>query len=190
MVDNDSTDATLSIAESFGVKTIKIPTADFSYGKALNDGIRACSGEFICCLSGHCIPQNTNWLFWLHTGFHDPQVAGVYGRQKPVQSTHVLDKRDLWNLFGPERKVQTTDPFFHNANSMIRRSVWEAIPFDETANGVEDRIWAQKVLARNYKIVYEPQGAVYHPHGVNQVGDISRAERVVKVIEENRLHVS
>ena len=189
VVDNESTDDTVAIVRQHEAKLVTIGQTDFTYGKALNDGVRASTGDLICCVSGHCIPENTNWLFWLRTPFVDERVAGVYGRQLPVQATHVLDKRDMWNLFGPERKVQTSDPFFHNANSMLRRSVWEDIPFDEQANGVEDRIWAQKVLARQYTIVYEPNGAVYHPHGVNQTADIHRAERVVRAIEQNRLHV-
>ena len=189
VVDNDSADATLAVAREFDVRVVTITTDGFSYGRALNDGIRASTGELVCCLSGHCVPENTNWLFWLATAFRDEQVAGAYGRQLPVQSTHAFDKRDLWNLFGPERRVQTADPFFHNANSMIRRSVWEDIPFDEKSKGIEDRIWAQKVLARNYTIVYEPRGAVYHPHGINQTADVQRAERVVRAIEKNRLHV-
>ena len=189
IVDNESSDRTLALAKSFDVTIVSMATEHFTYGKALNDGVRASAGELVCCLSGHCVPENTNWLFWLSRAFVDPQVAGVYGRQLPVQTTHVLDKRDLWNLFGPERKTQTTDPFFHNANSMVRRSVWETVPFDETSRGIEDRIWAQQVLARGYTIVYEPNGAVYHPHGINQTADVERAERVVRAIERNRLHV-
>jgi GT2 family glycosyltransferase len=72
---------------------------------------------------------------------------------------------------------------FHNANSMIRRSVWMAVPFDEEISGVEDRDWARKVLARGYQIVYEPLASVYHHHGIHQGLDPDRAERVVRVIQ-------
>ena len=189
VVDNGSTDRTLDIVGDFEARLVSISEEDFTFGKALNDGVRASSGELVCCLSGHCIPQNTLWLFWLARGFADEKVAGVYGRQKPLQQTHVLDKRDMWNQFGPERKRQSQDPFFHNANSMIRRAVWETVPFDEKSNGVEDRLWAREVQARGFDIVYEPLAGVYHPHGINQAGDIRRAERVVDVIEKSGLHL-
>lgn len=188
VVDNDSTDATVEIARSLGVTVVAIGRDEFSYGRALNRGIERCSGELICCLSGHCVPENPNWLFWLATNFWEPDVAGVYGRQMPVQSTHALDKRDLWTLFGPERRIQTQDPFFHNANSMIRRSMWESVPFDEEISGLEDRIWARRIQSLGYKVVYEPRGGVYHPHGINQTADPVRAERVVRVMEQNGLH--
>jgi rhamnosyltransferase len=188
IVDNESTDRTREIISQFPITLVEITQAEFSYGKAINRGIAAAKGELIVCLSGHCIPANQSWLWNLQANFIAPETAGVYGRQEPIASTSVLDKRDLWNTFGHEKKVQTKDPFFHNANSMFRRSVWEEIPFDEKTSGVEDRIWAKKVLARGYNIIYEPLASVYHPHGLNQGANIQRAERVVDVIEKNKLH--
>ena len=35
---------------------------------------------------------------------------------------------------------------------MIRRSVWEQVPFDETLEASEDKLWASQVLARGFKI--------------------------------------
>jgi len=188
LVDNESTDKTLDIAKQFDCKIINISKKDFSYGKALNLGIEKSKGDFLALLSAHCIPATTNWLLKLRMNFHDEQVAGVYGKQEPIESTHPLDKRDLWNTFGLERKEQTLDPFFHNANSMIRRSVWKNIPFDEKVSGVEDRIWAKAILAEGHKIIYDPGANVYHPHGLNQANDKDRAKRVVDVIEEYELH--
>src|SRR5205085_9030828 len=60
VVDNGSTDHTLKRAQEFPVKIVHI--TDFLPGKAINDGIRASSGEILVCLSGHCIPVNSIWL--------------------------------------------------------------------------------------------------------------------------------
>ena len=60
IVDNESTDRTIIKANEFPVKIVKIK--DFFPGKAINDGIRASSGDFIVCLSGHCIPVDNQWL--------------------------------------------------------------------------------------------------------------------------------
>ena len=35
---------------------------------------------------------------------------------------------------------------------MIRRSVWEQVPFDETLEASEDKLWASQVLARGFKL--------------------------------------
>ena len=56
IVDNESTDRTVAKAQEFPIKLVTIK--DFFPGKAINDGIRASSGEYIVCLSGHCIPVN------------------------------------------------------------------------------------------------------------------------------------
>ena len=57
-------------------------------------------------------------------------------------------------IFGLDRKYQIKDSFFHNANSIIRRTAWNTISFDENVTNIEDRIWAQEVLDKNYKIMY------------------------------------
>lgn len=183
VVDNGSRDKTIDIAREFRCKVLSIGDREFSFGRALNMGIREASGEYVAVLSAHCVPLNNKWLARMVMDFTDDSIAAVYGRQEPLPDSDVFDKRDLWTVFGLEAKVQTKDFFFHNANSMIRRKLWESIPFDEELTGVEDRDWAKKVIERGYKIVYEPQASVYHFHGIHQAQDRPRCERVVRVIE-------
>jgi len=183
VVDNESTDGTLDIVQEFDCRILTISQAEFSHGRSINRGIRESCGDFIAILSGHCIPANSHWLRRLRVAFSDPAVAGVYGRQEPLPDTSDSDKRDLWTAFGLDRRIQSRDYFFHNANSMIRRAVWEAAPFNEELAGVEDRDWAKRVLAQEYRLVYEPAASVYHFHGINHGLDERRAARVARVIE-------
>jgi GT2 family glycosyltransferase len=181
LVDNRSTDQTVEKAKKFGVRLVTID--EYRPGKALNLGIRASQGEFLVCLSAHCIPRDSAWLENLLVNFDDPQVAGVYGRQEPLAQTSAQDKRDLLIAFGLDRRVQIKDSFFHNGNSMIRRAVWEQIPFDDEVTNIEDRVWAQVVLAHGYKLVYEPSASVYHHHGIHQNGNEERWLGVTRVME-------
>ena len=71
------------------------------------------------------------------------EVAGVYGRQQPMSFSSDNDKRDLVTVFGLDKKTQKKDPFFHNANSMFRRDIWNEIPFDEEVTNIEDRVWGK-----------------------------------------------
>lgn len=184
VVDNQSTDATLEMVRRFDVRVLSISDEEFTFGRSLNIGIEAAKGEYVAMISGHCIPASDLWLYRLWRNFQlDSAVAGAYGKQEPLPDSSSLDKRDLLTVFGLERRVQEKDYFFHNANSMIRRSVWERIPFDEEIDGVEDRDWARRVLDEGNKIVYEPYAVVYHHHGINHNGDRARADRVVRVIE-------
>ena len=181
LVDNESTDQTLRRARQFPIKDFSI--SDFFPGKALNLGIKESSGEFIVCISAHCIPVNDKWLSNLLANFDDDSVAGVYGRQEPMSFTPDADKRDLLTVFGLDKKVQKKDSFFHNANSVIRRDIWERIPFDEKTTNIEDRLWAQEVIKAGYHLIYEPEASVYHYHGIHQNQDHERCANVVRILE-------
>lgn len=183
IVDNDSTDRTLEIVSSYDCRVIRISDNEFNHPRALNQGIAASSGQLLACLSGHCIPVNEQWLLRLSAAFESEKVAAVYGRQEPLPDSSPFDKRDLWTTFGLDRRTQVRDFFFHNANSMIRRGIWEQLPFCEGIFGVEDRDWAKKVLGMNFVIIYEPTASVYHYHGIHHDQNSERAARVVSVIE-------
>lgn len=183
VVDNQSTDSTLGIAEWHGCKIINIGDDKFTFGRALNWGIDAAAGEYIAIISGHCVPTDDRWLSAFHSCFEDRSIAGAYGRQEPLPDTSPNDKRDLWTTFGIEPKIQKVDYFFHNANSMIVKDIWEKLPFDEEIQGVEDRDWAKKVLGLGYKIAYQPLANVYHFHGIHHDGNPERSQRVARVIE-------
>ena len=184
IVDNASVDNTIEIAKRFPVyKIINIDT--FKPGLAINQGIRESNGDFIVCLSAHCIPKDNNWLENLLANFNnDDKIAGVYGRQLPVSFTEPIDKRDLLLVFGQDKRVQYKDYFFHNANSMFTRKIWEKFPFNEEVTNIEDRVWGKEVISEGYHIIYEPEASVFHHHGLHQGNELKRAKGVVSIIEK------
>lgn len=182
IIDNQSTDKTIEKARQFPVNKF-LSCRDYLPGRALNKAIRHARGEYIVSLSGHCIPVDNKWLKNLLKNLNKKSVAGVYGRQEAMAFTPDSDKRDLALVFGLDRKVQVRDSFFHNANSMIRRRIWEKVPFDETVTNIEDRVWAQKVLQKGYRIIYEPQASAYHYHGIHQDGNAERCANVVRIMK-------
>ena len=187
LVDNYSTDKTVIKSKQFQIKKI-VSLKEYFPGHSLNEGIRYSSGDYIVCLSAHCIPVNEHWLEILVNSIEeDDSYAGVYGRQQPMNFSSSSDKRDLLVVFGLDRKIQKKDSFFHNANSIIRRTCWKKCNFDEKTSNIEDRIWAQEMLNKGFKIMYEPEASVYHYHGIHQSGNIERLNNVVKIVEENNL---
>ena len=184
LVDNESTDHTVEVAKRYPISKF-INISKFLPGKALNKGIRASTGDYIVCISAHCIPEKEDWLENMLSNFKDnPEIAGVYGRQMPLSFTDPIDKRDLLIAFGLDKRVQEKDYFFHNANSMVPRSVWKIFPFDEEVTNIEDRVWGKLVIKAGYKIIYEPKASVYHHHGLHHGNKLKRVKGVVSILEE------
>lgn len=189
VVDSGSTDNTLNIVEKFRkqnptklfVKKIK----HFRPGNALNIGVQAVDSDYFVCLSAHCLPTTQNWLHNFNV-FMDlnEDVAGAYGRQLPLSCTHPDDCRDLLITFGNEQQVYAKNTFFHNANSIVRRSVWATNKFDDEVPHIEDQIWAKAVISEGHKIAYLPDASVFHYHGIHQHGKQRsfRASNVAKLM--------
>lgn len=183
LVDNDSSDKTIQKAKQWPVKLIKIKK--FLPGDAINKGIEASNGEIIVCLSAHCIPKDKHWLSSLIKPLNNKKVAGVYGKQVPLSSSSAMNKRDLYIVFGNEKRIQKKDTFFHNANSAFMRSTWKKFPFNPELTNIEDRIWGQEVINAGFNIVYEPKSCVYHHHGIHQDANEDRARKIVKIMEND-----
>jgi rhamnosyltransferase len=186
LVDNGSTDQTLNRAKEYPVKVVTID--DFFPGKAINLGIKEAQGDYIVCLSGHCIPVNEFWLEHLLKEIDNPNIAGIYGRQEPFSFSSPLDKRDLLTVFGLDKKLQVKDHFFHNANSAFRKEIWKKFPFNEEVTNVEDRIWGKKVIEEGFNILYEPNASVYHWHGINHDLNLDRATKIINILEDFEIH--
>ena len=188
LVDNNSKDKTISIVKKNfpKVKIINYKSKIFLPGKALNLGIKKSKGSLVAMISGHCIPKNENWLNNLVQNFKNSDVIACYGRQEPSDISEPNDVRDLTYLFGLDKKIQIKDPFFHNANSMIRKSTWKKSQFDETIKHIEDRLWASLVLKNGKKIIYEPNSSVIHFHGVGHHGNLKRVSTISKILKKSK----
>ncbi len=184
-LDNKSSDASVKIAKEFDVDKVKT-IGKYLPGNAINQGIKISSGKFIVVLSAHCIPASRKWLSRMVKSIRQKNIAGVYGRQLPLHSTSSDDARDLLVTFGSENKIQKKDPFFHNANSIIKKDIWNKINFDDQITNIEDRDWAKKVLNLGYRIKYDSSASVYHFHGLHQHNNYEsfRASAVNQLIQK------
>jgi glycosyltransferase involved in cell wall biosynthesis len=184
LVDSDSEDNTVEKAQRIGIdKLVKIK--NYRPGFAINEGINVSSGEFIIILSAHCLPISNNWIKEMVDEISsNEKIVGVYGKQVPMDFSSNEDKRDLLIVFGDDPRIQIKDTFFHNANSIIKKEIWNKFKFDNNIKNIEDRIWAKKVLSNGYQIKYTPDGAVYHYHGIHQSGNAERLAGVTKIIQQ------
>ncbi len=161
VIDSGSTDATLEVAARYPVTILRIPPEDWSYPGSLNLGARRASGEILVCLSAHCPPVDDEWLANLLRHFDDPAVAAAWGpglrpgRPVPVPDRPIYQRPGCYTVANRTWGLS-------NANSALRRSLWETFPFDERLPAAEDKAWGREAMARGYSIVYEPAAAVWH----------------------------
>lgn len=164
LVDSGSTDATLAIASRYPVDVRHIRREEFSFGRSLNVGCAAARGEFIVIASAHVYPLYRDWLAKLIEPFADPATALVYGKQRGDERTKYAEHRLFASLF-PERATAPDAGYFcNNANSAIRRALWQRLPYDETLTGLEDLAWARQVVEQGHRVRYQPEATVIHVH--------------------------
>lgn len=166
LVDSYSTDRTVEIAEKHCDRILNVHPRDFTFGHSLNVGCEAARGQYLVMVSAHAIPASDAWLGSLVRHLKDDSgVAMVYGRHVGADVTKFSEKRDFARLFdGTPKRVLGLDTYSNNANSAIRKTLWDKHPFDEYLTGLEDIAWARFFADLGYAVVYEPEAAVYHIH--------------------------
>ena len=193
IVDSGSTDGTEKIATTFEAKIIRISKSEFTFGRSLNLGCAASSGELLVLLSAHCIPCDENWLLNLTT----PLLQGVseyaYGRQIPRHGVSKFSEGMVFKKYYPEHsKTPQTGFFCNNANSAITRKTWERFRFDECLTGLEDMALAKRLVASGGTVSYVASSAVEHIHeeGWNRIKIRYEREAAALVDIEPNLNLS
>jgi glycosyltransferase involved in cell wall biosynthesis len=174
LVDSGSTDATVSIAESFGARVVPIPSAEFTFGRSLNLGIRATTRELIVIASAHVYPVYPDWLEALLRPFEDSRIALTYGKQRGPVSAKFSEQQIYHQWYPDKSKPRQTTAFCNNANAAIRKSLWEENPYDETLTGLEDLAWAKWAKEQGYDITYVSEAEIIHIHNETPRGVFNR----------------
>lgn len=174
LVDSGSTDATISIAESFGARVVKIPADEFTFGRSLNLGIQAAKNDFVVIVSAHVYPVYPDWLECLLQPFEDSSIALIYGKQRGTLNSQ-FSEHQIFKQWFPEADVHhQTSPFCNNANAAIRRTLWEEHPYDETLTGLEDVAWAKWAQSKGWEVSYAAKAEVIHVHNETPRGVLNR----------------
>src|SRR5262245_41014116 len=177
LVDSGSTDNTVAIARRYGVKVVSISKGAFTFGRSLNMGCAAASGDFLVFVSAHVYPRHTSWLADLMQPFADTKVVLSYGKQRGNHLNHFSEHQIFAKWFPRESIVPQGSYFCNNANAAIRRSEWEQRPYDETLTGLEDLDWAKKAQADGGWIAYVADAEIIHVHEESWIAVRNRYRR-------------
>ncbi|MFN3255115.1 MAG: glycosyltransferase family 2 protein [Ilumatobacter sp.] len=164
LVDSGSTDDTVAISEAHGADIVRIAPEDFSFGRSLNIGCAAATGDILIFVSAHVYPIDEHWLANLVEPFERDEVVLSYGRQTGDHRTKFSELQLLRQWFPDVSDPDQRTPFCNNANCAVRRSEWEQRHYDEELTGLEDLAWAEQALKRGGKIAYRSDATIAHIH--------------------------
>lgn len=166
ILDSGSTDGTLDLCAKFPAKVIEVPPADFQHGGTRNYGASFATGHFIVFLVQDAIPVGTDWLKNLVAPLSAVgNIAGAYSRNIPRPEASCRQAREIERYFQSRERLQASpdDHTFSNVSSVVRKTVFDTIPFPAVEFG-EDQLWARKVLEAGYLIQYAASSVVVHSH--------------------------
>lgn len=164
VVDSGSTDETVAIAGAAGCTVVHISKSDFSFGRALNLGCSAASGDILLFASAHVYPVYDTHVEHMLSAFDRDGVAIVYGRQVGDERTKFSESRVMLKWYPRQNIWDQGHPFSNNANAAVLRSAWQESPYDEALTGLEDLDFAKKAISRGHKIAYVADAPVVHVH--------------------------
>ena len=194
VIDSGSTDGTLEFLNEAlkinkNLKIVSIPSSEFGHGKTRNLAIEKSSGELIAVITHDATPINKDWLKNMVQPFlENENVAGVFGRHQAYEDADIFVSLELnqhfdrfnrtppityfkiedFNAYNADKNLQMFYCFFSDNNAMLRKSVWDKIPYEDV-NFAEDQKWAKAILEKGYIKAYTDQAIVYHSHNYTMV---------------------
>jgi len=181
VVDSGSTDGTLDLVRAAADHVIQIAPSRFNHGTSRNLGVARASGRFVVLTVQDARPLSADWLTHLLAPLRqDETVAGVFARQVPRPDADAVTRHQLatWVASQTAPRVMRLDPetfarlapaerltrcAFDHVCAAVRRTVWEASPFQATPIA-EDLEWSRNVLLLGHAIAYAPEAVVEHSH--------------------------
>lgn len=164
LVDSGSNDQTVPLAEHFGAKVVHISKYDFTFGRALNVGCQAATGDILVFVSAHVYPTHDLWLENLISPFDESKVVLAYGKQRGADVNKFSEHQIFAKWFPNQKAFPQAGYFCNNANCAIRKSTWERLRYNEVLTGLEDLDWAKRAQAEGGWLVYVPDAKIIHVH--------------------------
>ena len=167
VVDSGSTDGTVERAAPLADVLVQVPSADFTYGGALNAGAAAASTAVHAACSAHTVPR-PDFAERVLAHLSDPGIAAASGAllspagelltEPYLQRRGDLEVAPWWG--------------FSNTLSAWRAEVWADQRFREGLSACEDKEWSWRVLRLGHAIIIDPALLPLNEH--------RRAEGVVR----------
>lgn len=196
IVDSESEDETVSIAESFSfVRTRVIPKRSFDHGKTRDWAFGEVAGDIVVFMTQDAIPANEETIERLVAPFDDEEISMTYGRQLPRQSANRYEALLRQYNYPNESVVRTHRDierlgikafFASDSCAAYRRSAYKELGgFVRPCLSNEDMFMAAKVLNSGKKLKYVADACVYHSHDLSFMQQFRRTAASTWAMKEN-----
>lgn len=185
VIDSDSQDETLSLAEQAGFATLTISSQQFNHGGTRNQllEIQQQTYDVVVFLTQDAIPE-PGFVEKLIEAFSDSRVACAYGRQLPhldanpiaAHARHFNYPEHSWQgglSSVAEKGLKTV--FMSNSFAAYRVSVFKQLGgFPSHTILCEDMFYTAKAVAAGYDVAYVADAKVRHSHNYTAVEEFRR----------------
>ncbi|MBE0569817.1 MAG: glycosyltransferase family 2 protein [Deltaproteobacteria bacterium] len=187
VLDSESTDGSVAIAESFGCRVVGIPRKEFNHGATRDLGARQARGEYLVFTVQDAMPVGNYWLYGMVSPFFPVPDLGAVSSMQFVRPE--ADLFSLWTnhetnaMIGIEGDaVYGLSPsfdfsnwerldaplkrrlsFVDNVSSCIPKSVYRDVPFRPLINA-EDVDLGIRMLEKGKRLAFLTSSGVYHWH--------------------------
>jgi rhamnosyltransferase len=185
VVDSSSSDNTLSIAKSYGVKTYVIPKHEFDHGGTRSFMATLAKGDILVYLTQDALPLNDTSISKLvSTMLGDERIGAAFGRQVPHRNATPF-ARHLRAFNYPAqsytRTIQDRERygmktfFCSNSFAAYRRKALESVDWFKAGLLMgEDMHTCARMLTQGYHIAYVSDAVVYHSHNYSLMEEFRR----------------
>ena len=174
VVDSQSTDETVKIAELFGARVLTVDKKNFDHGGTRNWAAANTLGDILIFMTQDAIPVNKDMIAELIQPFKDPTIMVAYARQLPKENTVITD-RYLRAFNYPEQSVVRSQKdiqtmgmkAFKNSNACAAyraREFKKLGGFHAPVVSNEDMLFAAKAILAGYQVAYTAKACVWHSH--------------------------
>lgn len=185
IIDSSSSDDTVKIAESYGVKPIIIKKENFDHGGTRQMAVEMMpDANIIIFLTQDAILAYPEALKNLVDCFKDEKVGAAYGRQLPRHEAIPIEAHARLFNYLPISQAKTMSDssklgiktaFISNSFAAYRRTALLSVGgFPSNTILSEDTYVAAKMLLADWKIAYCSEAQVYHSHNYGFIEEFKR----------------
>ena len=174
VVDSQSTDNTVKVAQEFGAEVLTVEKSEFDHGGTRNWAADRASGDVLVFMTQDAIPADRYTLAKLIQSLWEPEIILTYARQIPYLETIVTDKFLRKFNYPEQGEVRSEEDIitmgikaFKNSNvcAAYRAKEFEELGgFHAPVVSNEDMLFAAKAIIAGYKVAYAAEALVWHSH--------------------------